>query len=156
MRIQLETPDQPEVAALISELDQYLYALYPADGVYALDIAALLAPNVLFAVARDGAGLAVACGAMVLRPDHAELKRMFVRPSARGQGVARALLAFLERAAVARGARRLMLEAGPMQPEALALYSAFGYRRCGPFGDYPDHPSSLFMHKTAEAPLEEA
>jgi putative acetyltransferase len=158
LRIQLETPDQPEAAALISELDRYLYDLYPADGVYALGLAALLAPNVLFAMARGEDGQALGCGAMVLGPGHAELKRMFVRPIARGQGVARALLGFLEQAAMARGARQLLLETGPHQPEALALYTAFGYRRCGPFGDYPDHPSSLFMRKTAaqdESPAEQ-
>ena len=64
MHIAFDTPDQPDVHALIAELDTYLYSLYPAENVYALDIASLLAPNVLFAVARDAAGAALGCGAV--------------------------------------------------------------------------------------------
>lgn len=149
MQIAFETPDQPDVHALIAELDAYLYALYPADSVYALDIASLLDPGVLFAVVRDGAGATVGCGAIVLTPGYAEIKRVYVRPQARGQGLARRLMEALEQAAVQRGRRTLMLETGPTQAEALLLYERLGYRRCGPFGDYPDDPYSVFMQKNA-------
>lgn len=40
-----------------------------------------------------------------------------------------------------------MLETGPYQPEALALYAAAGYERRGPFGAYRDDPLSVFMEK---------
>lgn len=149
MQIAFETPDQPDVHALIAELDAYLYALYPADSVYALDIASLLDPGVLFAVVRDGAGATVGCGAIVLNPEYAEIKRVYVRPQARGQGLARRLMEALELAAVGRGCSTLMLETGPTQPEALLLYEGMGYRRRGPFGDYPDDPCSVFMEKYA-------
>jgi putative acetyltransferase len=56
MQIAFETPDQPDVHELIGELDAYLYSLYPAENVYALDISSLLRPSVLFAVVRDAAG----------------------------------------------------------------------------------------------------
>jgi putative acetyltransferase len=147
MQIAFERPDQPDVHALIGELDAYLYALYPADSVYALDIAALLHPDVRFAVARDGAGTALGCGAVVVTPEYGEIKRVYVRPQARGQGLARRLMETLEAAASQNGCRTLVLETGPTQPEALALYERMGFQYCGPFGDYPEAPLSVFMQK---------
>jgi putative acetyltransferase len=147
MQIHFETPDQPDVHALIAELDSYLYSLYPAENVYALDVASLLHPNVLFAVVRDGSGEALGCGAVVVTPEYGELKRMYVRPAARGQGLARRLIAALEEKASARGCSAFMLETGPTMPEALALYERMGYKYRGAFGDYPDDPLSVFMQK---------
>jgi len=147
MQITFETPDQADVHALIGELDAYLYSLYPAENVYALDIASLLHPSVLFAVARDTAGAALACAAIVVNPAFGEIKRMYVRPQARGQGLAQRLITSLEAKAQEQGCRTFMLETGPTMPEALALYKRMGYRRRGPFGDYPDHPLSVFMQK---------
>jgi putative acetyltransferase len=145
MQIAFETPDQPDVHALIGELDAYLYSLYPAENVYALDVSALLRPNVLFAVARDAAGAALGCGAVVVTPEYGEVKRMYVRPQARGQGLARRLIETLEARARDQGCTTFMLETGPTQPEALALYERLGYRYRGPFGDYPADPLSVFM-----------
>jgi putative acetyltransferase len=147
MTIALESPDQPEVIALIAELDAYQDTLYPPESRYALDLASLKQPNVLFAVARDNTGRAIGCGAIVLRPEFGELKRMYVSPRSRGQGVARKLLALLESQAIAIGCKLLKLETGPYQHEALALYASAGYGRRGPFGDYPNDPLSVFMEK---------
>lgn len=156
MQINFETPDQPDVHALIRELDAYLYSLYPAENVYALDIASLLHPSVLFAVARDDDGTALACAAIVVNPVYGEIKRMYVRPQARGQGLARRLIASLEAKAGEQECRTFMLETGPTMPEALALYERMGYRRRGRFGDYPDHPLSVFMQKDAAQGSEQA
>lgn len=150
MKITFETPNQPGVRELIGELDAYLYSLYPADNVYALDISSLSHPSVLFAVVRDTVGTAVGCGAIVIKPDYGELKRMYVRPQARGRGVARRLVAALEAKAVNNGCRTFMLETGPAQPAALALYERMGYQRRGPFGDYAEDPFSVFMQKDVE------
>lgn len=149
MDIKLETPNQPEVVALIDLLDAYQLSLYPPESVYALDMNSLLQPNVLFAVARNLDGAAVGCGAIVVTPEYGEVKRMFVHPSARGQGVAQRLLGMLEMEALARGCRQFMLETGPSQPEAIGLYQRLGYRVRGPYGDYRDDPLSVFMEKTA-------
>ncbi|WP_338770398.1 GNAT family N-acetyltransferase [Massilia sp. METH4] len=148
MQITFETPDQPDVHALIAELDAYLYSLYPPENVYALDIASLLAPNVAFAVARDASnGTALGCAAVVVTPEYAELKRMYVRPEARGQGLARRLISALEEKALAQGCSVCMLETGPTMPEALALYERMGYKHRGAFGEYPEDPLSVFMQK---------
>jgi putative acetyltransferase len=149
MQIVFENPNQPAVHELIGELDAYLYSLYPAENVYALDISSLCHPSVLFAVARDTAGAPIGCGAIVLTPEYGEIKRVYVRPQARGQGVARRLMEALEAKAVQSGCRTFVLETGPMQPEALTLYERMGYHCRGPFADYPEDPNSVFMQKHA-------
>ncbi|MTV38022.1 GNAT family N-acetyltransferase [Duganella radicis] len=147
MPITFETPDQPEVHTLIAELDTYLLQLYPPESVYALDVQTLLQPNIRFAVARDAHGAAVGCGAIVLGEEYGEIKRMYVRPAARGAGTARQLMDLLEHTARNAGCPQLVLETGPDNPEALALYMRHGFERCGPYGDYPDDPLSVFMQK---------
>ena len=149
MRITLEPPDQTEVLRLIDALDAFQKPLYPAESHHGIDLAALSAPNVLFAVARDEGGLAIACGAIVLEAGYGEVKRMYTSPSHRGQGLASALLRFLEAQAQGKACRRFALETGYLQPEAIALYARCGYRRCGPFGGYADDPNSVFMQKDA-------
>ncbi len=148
--VSLEPAAQPDVIALIEALDAYQIPLYPAESHHGIDMAALSQPNVLFAVARDGEGRAVACGAIVVGPDYGELKRMYTLPSHRGQGIARALLALLESEARARGVRQFTLETGYLQHDAIGLYERLGYRRCGPFGDYAEDPNSVFMSKHGE------
>ena len=147
MPVMLESPDQPEVIALIAELDAYQDTLYPPEARYALDLAALKQPNVAFAVARDASQRAVGCAAVVVDSTQGELKRMYLRPAARGQGLAQQLLRVLEAAAASKGCRQLCLETGPYQAEALAFYARQGFVRRGPFGSYPDHPLSVFMVK---------
>ena len=72
-----------------------------------------------------------------LRDGDAEIKRMYVVASHRGRGIARAVLAELERAAAAAGRRRMVLETGDRQPEAVALYTSSGYRPVDRFGKLP-------------------
>lgn len=91
-------------------------------------------------------GVAVACGGWrardvddpPLRPGDAEIKRMFVLPSQRGRGFARAVLADLESAAARAGRRRMVLETGLGQPAAIGLYLSAGYTSMAPFGTYRD------------------
>jgi putative acetyltransferase len=150
-RINLESPDQPDVVALIDALDAYQRPLYPAESHHGVDIQTLLQPNVVFAVARSAQGHATGCAAVMLAPEYGELKRMYVDPACRGQGIGQALHARLEQEAVRHGCTRLMLETGPRQPEAIALYQRLGYRHRGPFGDYWSDPHSVFMEKPLSA-----
>ena len=151
MTIAPESPDQPEVIALIAELDAYQDKLYPPESRHLLDLASLKQPHVLFFVARDEAGQAMGCGAVVLGAAQGEIKRMYVAPDYRGKGIARQLLQALESASIDAGCKLLLLETGPFQPEALALYASLGYERRGPFGGYTDDPLSVFMQKTLYA-----
>ena len=131
--------------ALIAELDAYQQALYPPESNHLVPVDALRRPDVVFLVAHFGSEV-VGCGALVdQRGEYGELKRMYVRPSSRGMGVGAALLAALAGEARSRGLRRLRLETGIAQPEALRLYERSGFRRRGPFGAYRHDPLSLFL-----------
>lgn len=148
VRIALESPAQPEVQALVDELDAYQKPLYPPESHHGIDLAALQRPEVLFAVVRHGDGTAIGCGALVLGDDGSgELKRMYLRPPWRGGGRAQALLAHLEAEAARRGCTMARLETGIHQHEALAFYARAGYRRRGPYGGYGPDPLSIFMEK---------
>jgi putative acetyltransferase len=79
IRIQKETPDQPDVVELLAQADARSASLYPLESRYGLDLAGLLSQNVRFYVARIG-DRAVGCGGYAVSTDRsAELKRIFVR-----------------------------------------------------------------------------
>ncbi|MCM0677323.1 GNAT family N-acetyltransferase [Micromonospora phytophila] len=80
--------------------------------------------------------------------DTAELKRMYTAPAARGRGVARAVLAAVERSAREHGRKRIVLECGDKQPEAIAMYISAGYERIPNFGFYKDAPGCLSFGRT--------
>jgi putative acetyltransferase len=145
--VERASPRLAEARQLIAELDDYLSRLYAADRNYLLDVEALCAPEVAFFVARlDGA--IAACGALRRLDDScAELKRMYVRPAFRGQGLGRVMLLALEAHARSSGVERLVLETGVDQPEALALYERHRYVRRARYGEYRDDPTSIFFEK---------
>jgi putative acetyltransferase len=147
MKIASETPKQPEVIAMLDQLDAYCGELYPAESNHLMDIDSLTASDVVFLVARDEAGRAVGCGAYVNRGEYGEVKRMFVDPSQRGKGTGGKLLAEIARRAKAAGLVSLMLETGIHQPEAIGLYERDGFAYRPPFGDYQLDPLSVFMEK---------
>jgi GNAT superfamily N-acetyltransferase len=75
--------------------------------------------------------------------DVAEIKRMYVVPDARGSGVAAAMLAALEASARQHGMRRIVLETGEGNPEAIKFYAKSGYQRIANFGHYKDEPDCV-------------
>jgi GNAT superfamily N-acetyltransferase len=82
---------------------------------------------------------AVACGGVrLLSPDVAEVKRMYVDPSARGGGLARRLVARLEAEALALGAQFVRLDTGRDMAPAVALYRSCGYREVEDYNGNPD------------------
>ena len=64
-----------------------------------------------------------------------------------GKGVAAAILRAVEDEARAEGLPWLRLETGNVLHAAHRLYERQGFTRCGPFGDYPEAASSIFMEK---------
>lgn len=93
-------------------------------------------------------GQPAGCGGVQLfGEEYAELKRMYVRPAFRGQGVGKRLLVHLQAYAYERGLRVLRLETGIFQTEAIDLYQRFGFRRIPPFGPYFEDLVSLCMEK---------
>lgn len=146
--VAVEPVDQPEALALLGELDAHLEPLYPPQSRHGLKVEALRAANVRFVLARDAAGAAQGCGAVVFLDGYAELKRMYVRPGMRRGGMASAIVRFLEREAGERGYGVVRLETGVKQLEALPFYERMGYARRPPFGAYRPDPLSVCMEKS--------
>ena len=142
----------PEVIDLLTELDAELSGPYAADQRHALSVENLFQPDVRFFLARlDGA--AVACGGIGFYDGYAELKRMYARPSVRGTGVAKTILASLEKEARTAGCTTVRIETGDRQHAAMRFYENAGYRRCHAFGPYAQMPAnaiatSVFYEKT--------
>ncbi|MFH8724494.1 GNAT family N-acetyltransferase [Streptomyces termitum] len=102
-------------------------------------VAALAAPTGAFLVARYG-GEAAGCGGLLLLDGgRAELTRVFLRHAFRGRGGADLLMAGLEDAARALGARRTVLNTRLDLVEARALYVRHGY------GEIPAYCSGPYM-----------
>jgi DNA-binding MarR family transcriptional regulator/GNAT superfamily N-acetyltransferase len=103
----------------------------PADG----DV---LRPPVGLLLVATLRGVAVGCGALKLHGKQpAEIKRMWVAPSARGLGVGRRLLADLEARARDARRRKVRLDTNRNLTEAIAMYRSSGYREVGAFNDEP-------------------
>lgn len=154
MRIDIVSYDHPDAAALIAELQQEYIVRYGEQDATLVVPEQFAAPLGLFLVGYlDEAP--VSCGGWRSHGDGvAELKRMYVSPRLRGRGLARAMLAELERTAGAAGHTRIILESGQNQPEALAMYASSGYAAVPSFGHYADHELSVHLGKTIGADLE--
>jgi GNAT superfamily N-acetyltransferase len=101
-----------------------------------------------FFVAYSPEGEPVGCGGLrQLDASHGEIKRMYVRPGHRGQGVSVALLEALEADARARGWDRLVLETGTEQPDAMRFYEREGYSPIPNFGYYVGSDTSRCYSK---------
>lgn len=158
LEIRTERHDHPGVSRLLSQLDAYLAELYAPEDNHVLDEQALRAPDVTFLAAWLD-GVPVGCGAVRRMPAEAatgdvpygEIKRMFVLPRSRGQGIAGQILARLELTVATEGLTRFLLETGRDQLAALRVYERCGYVRRGPFGGYPDNGLSVFYEKRLAA-----
>jgi GNAT superfamily N-acetyltransferase len=139
----------PDAAKLIAEVQQEYVHRYGGQDDTPVDAADFQPPLGVFLVGYAG-GVAVVCGGWrahdatepYFADGDAEVKRMYVIAAARRRGFARAVLAELERLAVERGRRRIVLETGTMQPEAIELYLSAGYTEVPKFGVYREYPNS--------------
>ena len=90
----------------------------------------------------------VGCGALKeYEPNAMEVKRMYVVPASRGQGIATAVLTALENWATELSYRKCVLETGKKQPEAIALYQSRGYQIISNYGQYKDVENSVCFEK---------
>lgn len=98
-------------------------------------------PEGVFLLASSG-DAALGCGGMRrLTAEMGEIKRLFVRPAARGQGVARALLEGLEQRAADQGLKAIRLDTHGGEPSAVGLFRAAGYL---PIDDYNANPYAKY------------
>jgi len=107
------------------------------------------------AYARPGGALLLAgalrlSGCVALRPlpdgdpTIGEVKRLYVRPDARGSGLGRALVSHILADAAAIGYRELKLDTLPTMAAARALYASLGFRECAPYYRNP-LPGVVYM-----------
>ena len=141
-----ESPLSEDGRTLLAGSDTALRAVYSAEECFTLNPEELVDDTITFLIAREE-GVALGCVALVDCGSYGEVKRLFVTPEARGKSLARLLMADLEARAIALGHQAVNLETGDKLEAAVALYKRLGYAVTGPFGDYPDHPASLFMGK---------
>jgi putative acetyltransferase len=139
----------PASHRLIGALNAELEARYPEEGAnfFRIDPEEVSQGRGAFLVAYIGEN-AIGCGAVRrIEPHVAEIKRMYVAPDVRGCGIGRQILDALEAESRQLGARRLVLETGPRQPEAIALYERAGFVEIPLFGEYIGSQFSVCMAK---------
>lgn len=136
----------PDFRALVRLLDQDLQVRDGAEHAFYAQFNTVDAiRHVVVAYLADEP---VGCGAFkAFDAEAVEIKRMFVQPDRRGQGVARAVLAELERWAQEAGYTGCVLETGKKQPEAIRLYQQSGYQLIPNYGQYIGVDNSVCMQK---------
>ncbi len=139
------------ILEMVEKLDASMKDLYPPESTHLTPPEELATgDNRLFAVKVDGK--LMGCGGIrIAGRNYAEIKRIYVDPSSRGLGLAKALLNRLESESRLLGLLEMKLETGILQPEAIGLFKRCGYTQCPVFGDYPKNdPYSYFMQKSLE------
>jgi putative acetyltransferase len=146
-RITEVDPRAPEVLVLLERHLSFNAEVTPPEDIHALDLDGLLDPSVTLYGLRNGGSLLGIGALKQLDEQHIEIKSMHTVEAARGRGVARAMLDHLLAIAAGRRARRVSLETGSQDAflPAIALYTGAGFERCGPFADYRNGTSSVFM-----------
>ena len=147
LRLQRTTATDPDFVALVRQLDAYLavtdgdeHAFY--DQYNQLDA-------IRHAVVAYRGSVPVGCGAIKhFSPMAMEVKRMYVAPAARRQGVAASVLQALEVWVAELGYAECMLETGLRQVEAVDFYAAQGYQRIPNYGQYAEMANSVCFGKT--------
>jgi DNA-binding MarR family transcriptional regulator len=99
----------------------------------------MIRPRGSFIVALSD-GLPIGCVGLKGGANYAEIKRLWIAPSARGLGLAKRLMAKIEDIARDLGITTLRLDTNRALPEAIALYSNSGWTEIDRFNDdpYPD------------------
>lgn len=127
------------------------------DEMSAYDAADFDPPSGAFLVACMDGRVVAGGGVRRWSDDIGEIKRMWVAPDRRRQGLGLVMLNALEDAGRRLGYRRLRLETGEPQHAAIALYEAAGYVRIPGYGRYAGSPQevSFERHLDADAALPE-
>ncbi len=95
-------------------------------------------PRGALILARDEAGAPIGCGAIrPLSPEIAEMKRLYVVPSARDTGLGRALAEALIARSARLGYGRIRLDTLPSMARALELYRSLGFCEIAPYYETP-------------------
>jgi putative acetyltransferase len=145
-KIKTASAKSVEIKILTDELHNDLELIYGKGTIE--EFAEENEKMLVFYVAYDDNETAVACGALKHYDDQtAEIKRMYVKQKHRGRGISKLILSELEDKAKELNFNRLVLETGLKQPEAMNLYSKFGYKPLKCYGRHADDPDSRCFEK---------
>ena len=141
VQFEVVEPSHPDarasVAAYFTELASRFDTGFEPGSTLPLGDEALSMPRGLMLIARVH-GATVACGGLKLLADEvAEIKRVWVSPTARGMGLGKRMLVELESRARQHGRRVVRLDTNRALVEAIALYRASGYREVADFNGEP-------------------
>lgn len=138
----------PEVRALLEALTAELAGEgYTAEQTFGYSTKQLEQQGVHLVGARRAGSLVGVAGLEVQAEGFGELKRFFVRPGARGSGIADALLTALLAHAREAGVRLVRLETGDRQQAAQAFYRRHGFRPVPRFGPYVSSETSVCLQR---------
>ena len=141
LAVRPDAPDSPDARACLqayfAELDRRFEGGFAPDPSVWAGAAELAPPTGLFLVARSGPEAVGCAGLRWIDADTAELRRMWVSPVIRGQGIARALLRAAEAATRDFGRSTLRLDTHAALAEAQALYNREGFTAVPRFNDNP-------------------
>jgi putative acetyltransferase len=146
MTFEWRNVDDADFLALTKQLDAYFRqilgdrqdAFDPCNAASSLNSALVASEN----------GQAVACAALKLHSGgSAELKRVYVSPSYRGNGIGERLVTLAQERAIALGCHRIILETNPAFSQAVSLYTRLGFQKIQNFGCYCG-VNTLCMAKT--------
>lgn len=142
------TSSHPDFQNLVSQLDKELWERYPVlQAEYAPDNRVENISTVIIAYYKNKKH-PIGCGCFkVFDETTVEIKRMFVDPAHREQGIAIAILSELEEWALELSFTRAILETGTNQPEAIHLYKKMGYTPIENYGPYIGRDTSICMAK---------
>lgn len=150
--IATETPLSDDVRALVTALNEFTFTLTPAEYRHHMTVEQMAQPDTTLFVARDENGAPLGMGA--LRRHAAgvgEVKRMFVKPEARGRRIGEAILAHIEALARQEGFTRLVLETGTNFDAARRVYERGAFKTCDAVLDYPPSAWTAFYAKDLAA-----
>ena len=147
VKVEVARLDDPVVKDLIELVQGEYVVRYGGPDDAPIDAAEFAPPRGLFLLATIDGEPAGCGGWRDLGDGRAEIKRMFTVAAFPNRGVARAVLAEVERTAAAAGIRDMVLETGAVQPEAIALYRSTGYDPIDGFGHYAGAPLSRAFGK---------
>lgn len=147
--IATETPLSDDVRALVKQLNEFTFELTPAEYRHHMTVEQMAQPDTTLFVARDASGATLGMGALRRHENRVgEVKRMFVKPEARGLGVGGAILARIEDLARQEGFAQLVLETGSNFDAARRVYERGAFKTCAGVLDYPPSAWTAFYEKT--------
>ena len=138
--------DNPNFNGLVRLLDQDLQMRDGAEHAFYAQFNKVSA--IRYVVIAYRGDEPVGCGAFKeFTGELVEIKRMFVQPAHREQGIAQAILAELEQWAQELHYTGCVLETGKNQPEAIRLYQKISYQVIPNYGQYAGVENSVCMQK---------